>query len=138
MALNHLKVCILASCLLLSTISSVMGFEEGKINRGVNQRSIDIPSGGDPNGPHRGGLDDPTDWSYLASAVFAIFNLLKMLYRTTPVEYIEDLKQSLKEGNYFNVTIDLSGLTGYAVISISIVIFTLEAFDVLDCDRDGC
>ncbi len=139
MVLYHLKVCVLVSCILLSTINTVIGFEEKETNEvsSIIYHGRNLPSS-DPNGPYRGGLDDPTDLNYLTSAVIALINLAIMLYKNTPMEYIDDLKESLENGNYFNVTMDLSGLTSYAIIMVSLLIFTLEAFDILDCDRDGC
>jgi hypothetical protein len=79
----------------------------------------------DPDGPYRGGLDDPTDFAYL----FTGLKLAGVLALCFKMGVFRD-PQSLLQLIYY-----LLYVTG---VTYTILMAFGEAFDVIDYDRDGC
>jgi len=82
----------------------------------------------DPDGPTEGGLDDPSDWINLIYALGWGFVLLGNVLTSNPAG-IDTIREII--GGLWN-------LVWNVVFLVSVPLYLLEAFDLVDSDEDGC
>jgi hypothetical protein len=93
-----------------------------------DQQKISLIPNGDDDGPYVGGLDDPTDWIYLASF---IGNLLIIPGYTLTLLTVTQEKGVISVGFVWNF------LILYWCIRFGVFYGFFEAFDLRDMDEDG-
>ena len=91
------------------------------------QKILSVPNG-DDDGPYAGGLDDPTDWIYLASF---IGNLLILPSFTMSLLMVTQEKGVISIGFIWN------SLILYWTVRFGVFHSFFEAFDLKDIDEDG-
>jgi len=92
-----------------------------------NRKILSTPNG-DDDGPYAGGLDDPTDWIYLASF---IGNLLIIPSFTMSFLMVTQEKGVISIGFIWNF------LILYWTVRFGVFHSFFEAFDLKDIDEDG-
>lgn len=97
-----------------------------------NRIGVPTPDNGDPDGPFEGGLDDPTDWIYLLSAIGNLLILPGFAYAMYMV-----IKEVI-EGEGSPIGIIWNSLILYWTMRYGVGSSFVEAFDINDIDGDGC
>jgi len=91
----------------------------------------------DPDGPFKGGLDDPTDWEDLKFGLIQLVFFLIKISIQPPGKLIEKLVDHMLRLQLLFLVLDILTLLTYIYPPILILMAFGDAFDIIDPDKDG-